>query len=362
MESGVVRNSWAYSRRMTGTRTRTAHGRWALVAAGVVASLVVVAPPTIAADQPGDPCTTEGFVKPLGDGFIVCTNGVWQPSSQPPPPPGSASSASVAKIFKSVGTVLSQETFGSTGRQVADATAFRLPDGRVRLFVFVNSTTGAPALRVATSTTRAGTSFRADAFDPFPGRPVGQPRAFALGGNNLRLFFVEAGTISTAVSADGGQTFTVQGPVITTEQAGFEPGGLTVVKHRGVYRGYFSNLEKPGERAERIMRTATSTDLVTWTMGPRVVTGGGSHPFAVTDKKGRIALYYAADRGNTYGIWVSTSKDGVAFGKEKLVVLQGGDPDILPAGGGKYLMYYGADLGSSGFGIKVARSIGSVVP
>lgn len=301
-------------------------------------------------------------MQPLGSGFIVCTNGVWQPSSQPPPPPTNASTTAVARIFTPVRTVLSQDSFGSTGRQVADATAFRLPDGRVRLFVFVNSPSGTPGLRVATSTTKAGTEFRADAFDPFPGRPVGQPRAFPLGGNRLQLFFVEAGTISTATSADGGQTFAVQGPVITTEQAGFEPGGLTVVKHKGVYRGYFSNLEKPGERAERVMRTATSTDLITWTVGPRVVTGGGSHPFAVTDKKGRIALYYAADRGNTYGIWVSTSTDGVTFGKEKLVIPQGGDPDIISAGKKTSLMYYGADLGAQGFGIKVARSVGAVVP
>jgi hypothetical protein len=59
---------------------------------------------------------------------------------------------------------------------------------------------------------------------------------------------------------------------------------------------------------------------------------------------------------------VATSKDGLTFGKERLVVAQGGDPDILPTGGGTYLMYYGADLGSAGFGIKVARSIGPVVP
>ncbi len=345
---------------------------WSAAMIGAVVLVGVAVVPAGAADQPGEPCTTEGEVKPLGSGFIVCSGGVWQPSSQAPTPPGSdqptppgsepTSSVTPAKIFRTVGTALSQETFASTAGQVADATAFRLPDGRVRLFAFVNSTTGTPGIRVATSTTRAGTTFRADSIDPFPGRPVGQPRAFPLGGNTLRLFYVEGGAINTALSTDAGQTFTVQGPVITTEQAGFEPGGLTVVRHKGLYRGYFSNLEKPGERAARIMRTATSTDLLTWTMGPVVVAEGGSHPFAVAGSGGRIALYYAADRGSTYGIWTSTSRDGVTFGKEKLVVTGGGDPDILAAGRGKYLMYYGADLGASGFGIKVARSIGTVAP
>lgn len=335
-----------------------------LVAAALVVLTGVL--PAAAADQPGDPCTTEGFVKPLGSGFIVCTNGVWQPSSTAPAPPtgqaaGSGSTAKPAKIFKPVGTALSQETFGSTGRQVADATAFRLPDGRVRLFAFVNATTGLPGLRSATSTTAAGTSFVDDGTDPFPGTPVGQPRAFALGGNSLRLFFAEAGTVSTAISSDGGVTFTRQGPVITTAQAGFEPGVITVIRYKGTYRAYFSNLEKPGEHAARVMRTATSPDLLTWTMGPTVVAAGGSHPFAVTDGK-KVALYYAADRGSTYGIWVSTSSDGVRFSKEKLVVVGAGDPDILAAGRGRYLMYYGADLGASGFGVKVATSVGKVIP
>ncbi|MDP1876789.1 MAG: hypothetical protein Q8M17_04415 [Actinomycetota bacterium] len=341
---------------------------------GVVLALVVssaVMPLARAADQPGEPCSTEGFIQNLGTGFLVCTNGVWQASSTPPPPPlgtppagaGAGSTAKVAKIFKPVGTALSQDTFGSTGKQVADATAFRLPDGRVRIFAFVNVTTGLPGLRSATSTTKAGTSFVSDGTDPFPGTPVGQPRAFPLGGNSLRLFFAEAGTVQTAVSSDGGVTFTRQGPVITTEQAGFEPGVISVIKHKGVYRAYFSNLEKPGVHAERVMRTATSTDLMTWTMGPSVVAAGGSHPFAVTDKTGRVAIYYAADRGSTYGIWVSTSKDGINFSKEKLVVVGGGDADIIrAASGGGYLMYYGADLGGNNFGIKVAKSIGKVIP
>ncbi|MHB1067408.1 MAG: sialidase family protein, partial [Candidatus Nanopelagicales bacterium] len=277
---------------------------------GVALALVVsaaVMPLAYAVGQPGDPCPTEGQVKPLGSGSIVCTSGVWQPANSAPgatpsSPAAPGSTAKVAKIFKPVGTALSQDTFGSTGKQVADATAFRLPDGRVRVFAFVNVTTGLPGLRSATSTTKAGTSFVSDGTDPFPGTPVGQPRAFPLGGNSLRLFFAEAGTVQTAVSSDGGVTFTRQGPVLTTAQAGFEPGVISVIKHKGIYRAYFSNLERPGVHAERVMRTATSPDLMTWTVGPSVVAEGGSHPFAITDRTGKVALYYAADRGSTYGI------------------------------------------------------------
>jgi hypothetical protein len=191
----------------------------------------------------------------------------------------------------------------------------------------------------------------------------------SLGGNKMRLFYVAAGNINAAISTDGGVTFTQEGPVISTEQAGFEPGGITVIRHKGKWRAYFSNLEKPGERATRVMRTATSSDMLNWTMGPIITQNsgplkdGGSHPFAVIDK-GRIALYYAGDRGSFYGILVSTSKNGINFTGEKSVIAGGGDPDIVRVGKNKWLMYYGANLGGDEFGIEVARSTGKgkVVP
>ena len=349
----------------------------AIVCAGVSALATLQAPSAAAADQPGSPCSQPGQVKPLGSGTIVCQGGTWQPGSSAPggaapvgPPPngtpaagsapGASSKVKTAKIFAPVGVALSADTFGSGGRQVADATAWRMPDGRVRLFAFVNDSPK-PGLRIATSTSAAGTTFAAEAAIPFPDIAVGQPRAWALGGNALRLFYVQAGNIDTATSQDGGLTWTKEGSVLTTAQAGFEPGVISIIRKGGQYRAYFSNLEKPGERAARIMKTATSADLLHWTVGPTVVSGGGSHPFAVTDAKGRVALYYAADRGATYGIFVSSSKDGVHFTGEKLVIAGSGDPDIL-ANGASSLMYYGADGGAVGFVVDVAKSVGKVVP
>ena len=161
--------------------------------------------------------------------------------------------------------------------------------------------------------------------------------------------------------------------MITTAQAGFEPGGITVIKHGGGYRGYFSNLEKPGVIATRVIRTATSPDMLQWTMGPVItqssgaLADGGSHPFALIDKKGKIALYYSADRGSYYGILVSTSKDGITFSNERAVMDRGGDGDLIPAAsratgekGG--LMYYGADIGNNEFGVKVAKTSRPLVP
>jgi len=338
------------------------------------AAAAVAAPEAWAADpQPGAACAPNGTYAQVGAGWVQCVNGTYQPSGPPSPgtssgnPPASGGSGgtttvATAKIFQPVGTALSQQTFGSTGKQVADPAAFRLPDGRVRIYAFVNNPTGTPGLKVATSTDASGLAFVADAADPFPGTPVGQPRAFQSAPGSVRLFFVEGGNVNTAVSSDGGLTFTREGTVLTTAQAGFEPGVFSVIKVKGGYRAYFSNLEKPGEHAARIMRTATSTDLLHWKVGPKVVKGGGSHPFAVIDRKGRIALYYAADRGSKYGLLVSTSDDGVHFSGEKLVIEGSADADIIPAASGRYLMYYGADLGADGFGVKVARSVSPVVP
>jgi len=184
----------------------------------------------------------------------------------------------------------------------------------------------------------------------------------------MRLFYLSNGSINAARSIDGGVTFTDEGAVITTAQAGFEPGGLTVIRQRGTYRGYFSNLEKPGVHAQRVIRTATSPDMLNWTMGPVItqasgsIIDGGSHPFAVIDKKGRVALYYSGDRASYYGILVSTSTDGVTFGRERSVMDRGGDGDVIPAGKTGGLMYYGADVGGGEFGVKVAKTTGNLVP
>ena len=332
----------------------------------VASALILVPNLAHAGEFPGDPCATEGQVVALGGGAIKCTGGTWQPS-QETPTSGSTGASTVkqAKNFKAIGTALSPSTFNSPDKQVADVTAIRLPNGNVKLFVYVAN----QFIRSATSTDKTGTSFVADPTSILSGTAAGQPRVVSLGGSSMRLFYLEGGNINAAISNDGGVTFTKEGPVITTAQAGFEPGGLTVIKQGGGYRGYFSNLEKPGERAFRVMRTATSKDMINWSLGPEItgasgtIKDGGSHPFAVIDKKGKIALYYAGDRGSFYGILVSASKNGVTFSNEKAVITGGGDPDILPTGKNSGLMYYGADLGAElGFGIKVAKSTGTIVP
>ena len=40
----------------------------------------------------------------------------------------------------------------------------------------------------------------------------------------------------------------------------------------------------------------------------------------------------------------------------------GGDPHVIRLSDGKVLMYYGDNLGADGFGVRVAKAIGNVVP
>ncbi len=155
-----------------------------------------------------------------------------------------ASAVKTAAIFTKVGIALSADTFSSTGKQVADVTAVRLADGRVRLYAFV-----APdGIRSAISTDGTGTRFVAEPGRRITWAPGGQTRAYKLSDGRVRLFYLDGGSIKSRSRSDG-LSFTDEGVRITTAAAGFEPGGLSIVKVGSGYRGYFSNLEKPGDTA-----------------------------------------------------------------------------------------------------------------
>lgn len=348
-----------------------------MVLVGVLTCALVPATAGFAVTAPGEACSKLGEVLPLGAGSIECVNGVWTPSSKQPggasgpaiaptspptqPPVNSPAApvkaAAVAKIFKPVGAVQSQATFASSSKQVADPSALRLADGRIRLYSWV-----APSgLRSATSTDATGLHFVVDPSIPLP-TMAGQPRVVRVDATTVRLFSTGAGGVNSAISHDSGLTFTDEGAVLSAAQAGFEPGVVTVIKQGRQYRAYFSNLEKPGVRADRIMKTATSPDMLHWTVGPELKMSG-SHPFALIDSKGRIALYYSTDRGSSYGIFASTSTDGLNFKNEQFVVAGGGDSDIVSVGKNSWIMYYGGQVSAAdGFGILAAKSIGNPIP
>jgi hypothetical protein len=345
----------------------TSHRTALLTVSATVAALALVATAT-GAIKPGDPCAKEGELADLAGGKIQCVSGAWKPvapgapaggsppAGAPAKPGATASTVKAAAIFTPVGVALSAETFSSTGKQVADVTAVRLSDGRVRLYAFVPP----DGIRSAISTDASGTSFVAEPGRRITWSPGGQTRAYVLADGRVRLFYSDSGNLKSAISSDG-LGFTDEGVRITTAQAGFEPGGFSVVKVGSGYRGYFSNLERPGVHAPRVARTATSPDMLTWTVGPYVagasgsITEGASHPFAISDGK-TIALYYNGDRGSWYGTLRATSTDGVTFSNERAILRGAGDPQLLPLAGGKTLLFYGDQIEGKGFGIRVART------
>jgi len=347
----------------------------------VITGLLVGVAPAGAQSSPGGACPTPGAVETLGSGQIVCIalNGsqTWQPYSgggggAPGAPTGSPTSGSSAagpkkiKLYKPYGTALSQETFGSTTKQVADVTGVRLKNGTIRLYAFVKGM----GIRSAVSTDKTGSEFTAE-----PGmRSIqefwGQPRAVSLSDGRLRLFYLSGGAIKSAISDDG-LTFSEEaGSRITTEQAGFEPGAITVVPVAGGgYRGYFSDLERPGVIADHKIVTATSPDMLTWTIGPTVVgegsvglvSAGGKHPFALAESKGKVRLFYQADiPGSEPELLTAVSDDGLKFKSERsLGIPRGADPDIVKLNKKKSLLFYGDEIDpTNGFGIKAAKSIG----
>jgi hypothetical protein len=298
----------------------------------------------------------------LNGGKIQCVSGKWQPSAGgATPAKPSTTTVKAAAIFTKVGVALSQDTFSSTGKQVADVTGLRLADGRVRLYAFV----GPEGIRSAISTDASATSFVAEPGRRITWAPGGQTRAYLLDDGRTRLFYLDSGSIKSAISSDG-LSFADEGVRITSADAGFEPGGISVVKVAGGYRGYFSNLEKPGVHAERIARTATSPDMLTWTVGPYIagasgsIKDGASHPFAISDGT-TIALYYNGDRGSFYGALRATSTDGVTFSNERTILSGAGDPQLVPLSGGTTLLYFGDQVEGKGFGISVARATANPV-
>lgn len=343
-----------------------------LLAAIAALSLVTTA---TGANKPGDPCAKEGELADLGGGKIQCVGGTWKPyapAAGAPTNPGSpgapnqsgtpgASTVKSAAIFSTVGVALSDDTFGTGGKQVADVTAVRLTDGRIRLYAFVKP----DGIRSAISTDATGTTFVAEPGRRITWAPGGQTRAYVLDDGRVRLFYLDGGSIKSAVSSDG-LAFTDEGVRITTADAGFEPGAISIVKHGSGYRAYFSNLEKPGVHAERIARTATSPDMLTWTVGPYIagasgsIKDGASHPFAISDGK-TIALYFNGDRGSFYGTLRATSTDGVTFANERAILERAGDPQLLTLPGGTTLLYYGDQIEGKGFGVRVARANASPV-
>jgi hypothetical protein len=257
--------------------------------------------------------------------------------------------------WTSEGVRITAADAGQTSTQVfADATVIRLTDGRWRMYMFANS-----AYRSAISSD--GLSFAME-----PGFRMregnGQSRAWRLDDGRIRLYFSSNG-IGSAVSSDDGTTFVEEsGTRLSVGAAGMSaltgPGIIRMPS--GLYRMYFSDLPIPGEGVKpHMIKSATSSDLLTWTMdgGVRVgtgatLTGNAEHPCAFVNSDGSVTMFYF--RNTDLKLYQSTSTDGLTFGSEQLTGLDLNDPDIVRLPDGTVRLY-GGGINSSGGFISSAR-------
>ena len=109
---------------------------------------------------------------------------------------------------------------------------------------------------------------------------------------------------------------------------------------------YFSELDRPGTAIIPLpMKSATSTDMLTWTMdsGVRIgpgatLSGSAAHPTAIANSDGSVTVFYF--RNSDMRLYASTATDGLTFSSETAVLSSAADPDIVTLPSGGLRMYY----------------------
>jgi hypothetical protein len=279
-----------------------------------------------------------------GGGAPTSPTGTTSTTTTPTP------TAPTSVSWTSEGVRLTAAQAGQTSTQVlADATVIRLNDGRWRMYVF-----GDTAYKSAVSSD--GLSFTMESgFRMREG--AGQARAWRLDDGRIRLYFSSNG-IGSAVSADDGLTFTEEsGMRLSSSAAGMSQlTGPGIIKLRsGIYRMYFSDLPIPGEGVKpHLIKSASSGDLLTWTMdsGVRVgtgatITGNAEHPAAIVNSDGSVTMFYF--RNTDLKLYQSTSTDGLTFSTELWTGLDLNDPDIVTLSNGTVRLYGGGINASGGY-------------
>lgn len=275
-----------------------------------------------------------------------------------PTPPA----ASVSAGFIDLGRVLTAADFGvPAGTIVGDPTGVVLADGRIRLFVYVE---GRGVWR-ALSTDAQGTSFRVegpctlipDLATNTMGTPWGEPRVTTLAGG-LRMFYMQDRGIASAISDDHVVWRQEPGLRITAGQAGMRATttGSIVGLGGGRFRMYFSELRSSPLDPATPMKSATSSDMLSWTMDPGVRIGPGAadldqnatDPFVMPNRDGGVIAWYFVQpaAGSAFqgpaGLYASASSDGLTFRTSVHTGIPGGNPDVVVRADGLRMMYLSA--------------------
>ena len=242
-----------------------------------------------------------------------------------------------------------------------DSTAVVLPDGRVRLYYDDNQA------NVVSAISSDGLNFTAEAGVRLPAMPyqgsvagVFATRVVPLSNGQWRMFFASNPApgitdpgqgIGSAISSDG-LNFTIEphwrvpfSAVNAGAGGQLGDGGTVVALPNGTYRIYFT-VDYPTKVGVATLSngavvSASSTDMINWTVDPGVRVGNGStvggsanHPDAIVNGDGSVTLFYWDDSlmingmAGT-GIKFATSSDGLTFPSETLTSLNSGNPACL---------------------------------
>ena len=292
--------------------------------------------------------------------------------------------------FTDLGLVLSATDVGQTDPMapVANPSALQLDDGRIRLF-FTNAGDG-----IASAISDDGLTFAYETIRisgpaaQEQGVQLGPSRISRLPDGRVRLYVgsSESG-VSSFISSDEGKTFNVEaGERITRTQASMDAiQKLSILPlSNGTYRGYFGPapqhgpttvLAGTGDPPDHWLLSATSSDLLEWTVEPGVRIGPGSTILTASAREvypllrddGCVTLFYQLNKPQDAGIsdyegvavvGYSTSSDGLTFTRQfpLITTRDPAGPDVLTMPDGSRLLYHDStDQNGYGHGIRVGR-------
>lgn len=314
----------------------------------------------------------------LSAGLIACGGGATAtsaPTQAAGTPTPAATLVPMSSSFLDLGLVLNPTDFGRpSGSIIGDPTGVLLADGRIRLFIYVE----AQGVSSAISTDATGTAFRVEGrctLIPDTGTNTmgigwGEPRVVPIA-SGLRMFYLQDGGIASATSSDHIIWRQEPGLRITAAQAGVQATttGSVVALARGGYRMYFSALRHNPTDPATPMKSATSSDQITWTMDAGVRVGPGApfldqnatDPFAIGNPDGTVTAWYfvQAASGSTFqgaaGLYAATSTDGLEFRNSALTGISGGNPNVIVRSDGVRMMYLSSTDPALGPGIRAVQ-------
>ena len=255
-------------------------------------------------------------------------------------------------ICTSHGVFLQPPAFGvAVGQPIADPTATVLDDGRIRLYAF------AQGIGIVSAVSDDGRVFAEEPGVRIAGTEAGQPRVWRLPDGRWRMYVSKVREVASFTSDDGLDFIKDPGDRLTAQAAGLAAiSSPSIVEvEPGLWRMYYSTLAVPGTGpGGKRSGSATSTDLLEWTVDPGWRLGEGAphltdsaeHPFPVIAADGSVSLFYgkfrASQGGAPDGLWRATSVDGLTFTDEAYTGLYfGNDPEVLLLPSGERIIYYG---------------------